>query len=225
MQFANGKKNIHVIQDFPIPETIKVHLQEKKKRQNRKWCIKYSTTSSLTSDQQSESQKNQLHAALEHLTPRKTIWNTRSYRNSIDWDTRVLFHIRFSSISLWTIFFRCKDQNWKLFSVNFVQLLIDKYMNSGIAGKETWLAALCLWWEHYNVTQDWKQKEVVFCFLEWITVDCLTKFPGTGTEANKTDLLKSLGSTAGVQHFLHGGKSSPNLFPIRCERFSAHHRA
>lgn len=56
-------------------------------------------------------------------------------------------------------------------------------------------------------------------------MDCLTKFSGTGTEDNKTDILTSLGSTAGVYHFPHGGKSSPNPFPIRCERFIPHQRA
>lgn len=52
-------------------------------------------------------------------------------------------------------------------------------------------------------------------------MDCLTKFSGTGTEDNKTELLTSLESTAGVYRFPHEGKSSPNPFHIRCERFTA----
>lgn len=39
-------------------------------------------------------------------------------------------------ISLWVITFRHEDQNWKLFSANFEQLLVDKCMNSGITGKK-----------------------------------------------------------------------------------------
>lgn len=52
-------------------------------------------------------------------------------------------------------------------------------------------------------------------------MDCLTKFSGTRTEDNKTELLRSLESTAGVYRFPHEGKSSPNPFHIRCERFTA----
>ncbi|KAK2518445.1 PHD finger protein 7 [Columba livia] len=50
---------------------------------------------------------------------------------------------------------------------------------------------------------------------ESITMDCLTKFSGTGTEDNKAELLRSLESTAGEYRFPHEGKSSPNPFRIR----------
>lgn len=107
--------------------------------------------------------KKRFHAALEYLTSRKNSKKTQEVTETLLSGTCILCFIqnpegwRAIFISLWVITFRHEDQNWKLFSVNFEQLLVDKCMNSGISGKK-------IWYESYRVTWDWKQKEMVFCF-------------------------------------------------------------
>lgn len=125
--------------------SAEVHLQGEKDEVNCKCCIKFSI--SVTGDQQLESgkkkNKKEIRAALEHLTSRKKpLWNSRSDRNSVVWNMPFLLHMKHRRmtghfISVRVITFRYENQNWKFFSVNFEQLLVDKCMNSGITGKKS----------------------------------------------------------------------------------------